>query len=87
MSEVTTADFLCQRIKSTLNTLNENDRTNQYVNFIIKHSTPSSLSIKEIRDESFKDEVLKSIMAAKTGNWSNPIVKEYECMKLVKVMV
>ena len=78
------ADFLSrQRIKSTLNTLNENERTNQYVNFIIKHSTPSSLSIKEIRDESLKDEVLKSIMAAiQTGNWSNPILKEYECMKL-----
>ena len=60
-----------------------NNITDQYVNFIIKHSTPSSLSINEIRNESLKDEILKSIIAAiETGNWNNSIVKEYECMKL-----
>ncbi|XP_057302734.1 uncharacterized protein K02A2.6-like [Hydractinia symbiolongicarpus] len=75
--EQTITDFLSrQRNAQPL----DEDRTNQYINFITKHSTPMSISQNEIRNETSKDCELQLISnAIKTGNWDN--LKEYKIMQ------
>ena len=72
------ADFLSR--KPMKSEPSKNDQTREYVNFTIKHSTPISLNIHEIREASKNDSTIQSIsQALKTGKWDD--AKEYKAIK------
>eukprot|EP00794_Sanderia_malayensis_P014704 gene14704-biopygen11798 len=75
------ADFL-SRHPATNNTGKQGKMADEYVNFILQHAIPKSMTLDEIREATDNDRVLKALRAAiRLNRWDTDTVKSFLSVK------
>ena len=75
------ADFLSRHPSITSNG-QQSKMADEYVNFIVQHAIPKSMTLDEIREATDKDRVLKALRAAiRLNRWDTDTVKPFRSVK------